>query len=86
MAVNADMAQRAGDPTNSGLTARTVSAGVLAPVVLAAVYFGAPFYEIVIGLMALILAWEWNRLCGGSRSIRCRSATSGRHRAPGGNR
>ena len=65
MAVNADMAQRAGDPTNSGLTARTVSAGVLAPVVLAAVYFGAPFYEIVIGLMALILAWEWNRLCGG---------------------
>ena len=63
--MNADMALQAGDPTHSGLAARTVSAVVLAPGVLAAVYFGTPFYEFVVGLMALILAWEWNRLCAG---------------------
>jgi len=65
MAANADMARQAGDPTHSDLAARIVSAGVLAPGVLAAVYFGTPFFEIVVGSMALILAWEWNRLCAG---------------------
>ncbi|MCH7936838.1 MAG: phosphatidate cytidylyltransferase [Proteobacteria bacterium] len=59
------MAQQAGDSTHSDLAARIVSAGVLAPGVLVAVYFGTPFFEFVVGLMALILAWEWNRLCGG---------------------
>ena len=63
--MNADMAQQAVDPIHSDLAARTASAVVLAPGVLAAVYFGTPFFEIAVGLMALILAWEWNRLCGG---------------------
>ncbi len=44
---------------------RIISALVAAPVVLAAVYFGSPLFEILVTLAALILAFEWNRLCKG---------------------
>lgn len=44
-----------------------VSAFLLAPPVLAAVYFGAPFFDILVGIAVLIMAWEWNRLCSGRR-------------------
>lgn len=60
------MAQPSAGPTaksNSGIMLRTVSALVLAPPVLAAVHFGWPFFEILIALGALVLAWEWWRIC-----------------------
>lgn len=44
---------------------RIVSALVLAPPVFAAIYFGTPYFEILIVLAGLGLAWEWARLCGG---------------------
>ncbi len=47
----------------SDLAVRTISAAVLAPPVLAAVHLGWPFFEIMVGLAALILAWEWQRMC-----------------------
>jgi phosphatidate cytidylyltransferase len=34
-------------------------------VVLGIVYFGSTFFDILIAMMALILAFEWNRLCAG---------------------
>lgn len=59
------MARRGGEPETGGWAVRTASAVVLAPPVLAAVYLGPPFFEIMLGVVALVLAWEWNRLCAG---------------------
>jgi phosphatidate cytidylyltransferase len=44
---------------------RVVSAVILAPPVLAAIYFGTPYMEIFILAAGAIVAWEWARLCGG---------------------
>jgi phosphatidate cytidylyltransferase len=44
-----------------------VSALVLAPVALAAVWFGAPWFDALTALAAAIMAWEWGRLCGAGR-------------------
>ncbi|MFQ5764869.1 MAG: phosphatidate cytidylyltransferase [Rhodospirillales bacterium] len=59
------MARREGDPAADGLAARVGSAVVLVPVVLAAVHLGTPVFDGLVGIAALVLAWEWNRLCGG---------------------
>ena len=59
------MAHPAGDPQPSSLAARTVTASVAAPVVLGVVYLGSPYFDILVAIMALILAFEWNRLCAG---------------------
>ena len=55
------------EPKQDKLRARLLSAFLLAPPALAAVYFGAPFFDILVGIAALIMAWEWNRLCPGRR-------------------
>ncbi len=65
MAGNAVMAPPEGDAKTDNMTARIVSAVVAAPVALAAVYFGSLFFEILVAFAALILAFEWNRLCRG---------------------
>lgn len=59
------MAPRGSDLELRGLALRIASAAILAPLVLAAVYYGTPFFEILIGAGALVLAWEWNKLCAG---------------------
>ena len=64
-AVNVAMVQQAGNPDSSDLARRTLSAVVLAPLVLAVVYAGSPFFEGLVFITALVLAWEWNRLCSG---------------------
>ena len=43
---------------------RALSALVLALPVLAAVYFGWPYFMLLTAAAALILAWEWARVCG----------------------
>lgn len=48
----------------SGLLARSLSALALAPPVLAMVFMGGPFFVVLVGVGAGILAWEWRRLCG----------------------
>ena len=63
--VNAVMALPEGDTKLSPLAVRTATACIAAPGVLVIAYFGSPFFDILIALMALILAFEWNRLCGG---------------------
>ncbi len=40
---------------------------VLAPAVLAAVYLGFPYFDILIALVVIVMAWEWRRLCAGGR-------------------
>jgi len=49
----------------SALGTRVVSALVLVPPVLVAVYFGPPFSDLLIMAGGAVLAWEWARLCGG---------------------
>jgi len=40
---------------------------VLAPLVLAAIYFGTPLFEIILTIAGMLMAWEWDRLCGDRR-------------------
>jgi phosphatidate cytidylyltransferase len=51
----------------SGLGARIVSALVMAPVALAAVWYGSPWLDLLTIAAAGVMAWEWARLCGGGR-------------------
>ncbi|MDC0033474.1 phosphatidate cytidylyltransferase [Alphaproteobacteria bacterium] len=50
---------------NSGasLKSRIISALVLAPLVVGAVYLGSPIYDLLILTTVVIMAWEWRRLC-----------------------
>lgn len=40
-----------------------MSAAVLAPVPLAAIWFGEPWLALLAALAAAVMAWEWGRLC-----------------------
>jgi len=46
---------------------RTCSALVLAPIAVAAVWFGSPYLVGMTAAAAAVMAWEWARLCGGAR-------------------
>lgn len=59
----ADMEQPKPSPKSGGLWIRILSACVLIPPVLAAIYFGSPYFELLIGVGAFILAREWLSLC-----------------------
>jgi phosphatidate cytidylyltransferase len=59
------MASPEDNQKTSGLSVRIVSAAVLAPVVLGAVYAGSFFFVILVAAAGLIMAYEWNRLCDG---------------------
>jgi len=48
----------------SSLRLRIISASVLAPLVLGAVYWGGWPFNVLIGLMVLILTSEWSRIVG----------------------
>lgn len=47
----------------SSLTLRTLSALILAPVAIAAVWFGPPWLTLLTAAAAAVMAWEWARLC-----------------------
>lgn len=46
---------------------RTLSALVMAPAAAALVYFGTPGVEILLAVIAAVLAWEWVHLTGAER-------------------
>src|ERR1051325_3829774 len=48
----------------NSLTLRTLSALVLAPIAVAAVWFGWPWLPLVTLIAGAGMAWEWARLCG----------------------
>lgn len=50
-----------------GLATRVVSAIVLAPPVLALLYFGPPYSDALLAVAGGLLGFEWCRLCGGQR-------------------
>lgn len=50
---------------NLGLRLRT--AAVLAPPVFAGIYFGSPWFDILIVLAGLVMAWEWASMCSGGK-------------------
>ena len=45
------------------LEKRVVSALVLAPVALAAIWFGSPWLSVLAVAAAAVMGWEWGRLC-----------------------
>jgi phosphatidate cytidylyltransferase len=47
----------------AALRLRVVSALVLAPIGLAAAWFGPPLLSLVVAVAAGLMAWEWARLC-----------------------
>ena len=49
------------------LKLRTLSALVLAPVAIAAAWFGWPWLPIVTAVAGAVMAWEWARLCRAGR-------------------
>lgn len=67
MAATGDMALSALDPVRGDFLSRIASAAVLAPLALAVAHVGSPIFEIVLGLIAGVLAWEWTALCGSRR-------------------
>jgi phosphatidate cytidylyltransferase len=47
------------------LRLRVLSALVLAPLPIIAIWLGGPFLPILTVAAAIVMAWEWGRLCGG---------------------
>ncbi len=45
------------------VTLRVISAVILAPVPLAAIWFGPPWLALLATFAAAVMAWEWGRLC-----------------------
>ena len=57
---------KGGAPAKGGaLAVRIASALVLAPVPIAAIWFGSPWLPLLAIAAAGLLGWEWARLCGG---------------------
>ena len=61
------MPQPAPDKKASNLRLRLVSAVILAPAVLAVLYIGYPFVELLLIAIAVGASWEWASLCGRGR-------------------
>jgi phosphatidate cytidylyltransferase len=49
------------------LTLRLISAAVLIPIVIAAVYAGYPAWDLLVVLFGAVMAWEWSRIAMRSR-------------------
>lgn len=58
------------------LRLRVCSALALAPLPVAAIWFGAPWLALLTALAAAVMAWEWGRLChaGGGRAAAVEAA------------
>lgn len=60
-------AEAAGRGGGNALALRVLSALVLAPVAVAAAWFGSPWLPLVTALAGTVMAWEWARLCNAGR-------------------
>jgi len=64
IAVSGGTAPRDKAPVSgASLKSRVISALILAPFVVWAVYFGSLVYDLLILTAVVIMAWEWRRLC-----------------------
>jgi phosphatidate cytidylyltransferase len=57
---------RAGGLTN--LQKRILSAAVLLPLVIAAIWRGSPWFSVLVAVFAAVMAWEWTRIVAHERS------------------
>ena len=62
----ADMAQQETNQNSSDLGVRLVSTSLLLPPVLVAIFFGRPFFEILVLVASAILVFELYRACSGN--------------------
>ncbi|AUG53042.1 phosphatidate cytidylyltransferase [Thalassospira marina] len=53
----------------SGLGLRILSALVMAPVAIAAVWFGSPWFGLLILVFSIAMIWEWMRMCAPDRAL-----------------
>ncbi len=58
-------AQPVTDFFQNNLLTRIVSAVVMIPPVLAAVYAGYPYFHVLVAAVAVAMAWEWRRIVAG---------------------
>jgi phosphatidate cytidylyltransferase len=68
MAPPADRAQANPQGGLTNLQKRILSAAVLLPLVIAAIYFGHPYFAILVALFAAFMAWEWTRIVAHERA------------------
>jgi len=61
--VNADTAPAVAEQQLGSFAKRTLSALVLAPIAIAAIWLGYPFFNLLVIVGGAILSWEWGRLC-----------------------
>ncbi len=59
-----------------GLRLRTVSALALAPLPLAAIWFGGMWLALLTAGAGAVMAWEWGRLCRGAAAARVAPGTA----------
>ena len=64
--MNGATAQAVADSPAGPLMVRAVSAALLVLPVLAVIHFGRPYFDILVGLGAVVLAWELNRVSAGA--------------------
>lgn len=50
-----------------GFWVRAISAVIMAPLAILAVIAGSPLFDAVLALAAVVLGWEWERICGAGR-------------------
>jgi len=56
-----------GNASRPALTLRLLSAAVLAPLALATLWLGPPYFSVLVMLVASLMAWEWAGLLEGAR-------------------
>jgi phosphatidate cytidylyltransferase len=60
---NADTVRRLARADFGSLRPRVLSAVALAPLPVAAIWFGSPWLPLLTALAGALMAWEWGRLC-----------------------
>ena len=60
---NADTVRRLARADFGSLRPRVLSAVTLAPLPVAAIWFGSPWLPLLTALAGALMAWEWGRLC-----------------------
>lgn len=66
--MNDGTAPAVAERTLGSLALRAISALAMAPVAVGAILLGPPYFDLLVALGCGVLAWEWNRLCGGGRA------------------
>jgi phosphatidate cytidylyltransferase len=52
----------------SNLQKRLISAAILLPLVIADIYLGHPYFDLLVAAFAGVMAWEWTRICARRRN------------------